>query len=114
MRMLRSLPELMILVKGIKKAMATVFYVGALLLIITYVFAIAFTQLCVDEDISDGICPEGKPLSSGGDCCLSGQTEADFGDDGTMELVCVDTLGQQFFSNVSLSMYSLLIHATFL
>jgi hypothetical protein len=111
--MLRSLPELMILVKGIKKAMATVFYVGALLLIITYIFGIAFTQLCVDEDISDGSCPSGT-FDSRGDCCLSGQTEPDLGDDGMMEQVCVDTLGQQFFSNVALSMYSLLIHATFL
>jgi voltage-gated sodium channel len=48
MRMLRSLPELMILVKGMMSAMKSVFYVMCLLVILTYVFAIAFTQLSVD------------------------------------------------------------------
>merc|ERR1719265_1851960 len=47
MRMLRSLPELMILVKGMATAMKSVVYVMGLLVIITYVFAIAFTQLAV-------------------------------------------------------------------
>jgi hypothetical protein len=47
MRMLRSLPELMILVKGMVTAMKSVVYVMGLLVIITYVFAIAFTQLAV-------------------------------------------------------------------
>lgn len=45
--MLRSLPELMILIKGMARAMKSVSYVMCLLLIITYVFAIAFTQLSV-------------------------------------------------------------------
>jgi len=45
MRMLRSLPELMILIKGMVAAMRSVCYVMCLLIIITYVFAIAFTQL---------------------------------------------------------------------
>jgi len=45
MRMLRSLPELMILVKGMMTAMRSVMYVMGLLVIITYVFAIAFTLL---------------------------------------------------------------------
>lgn len=47
MRMLRSLPELMILVKGMVTAMKSVVYVMGLLVIITYVFGIAFTQLAV-------------------------------------------------------------------
>jgi voltage-gated sodium channel len=74
MRMLRSLPELMILVKGMVQAMASVGYVFALLSIVTYVFAIAFTILSV-----------GTP-----------------------------TVNEKFFGNVALSMYSLLIYATFL
>jgi hypothetical protein len=47
MRMLRSLPELMILIKGMATAMKSVVYVMALLVLLTYVFAIAFTQLAV-------------------------------------------------------------------
>merc|ERR1719214_304471 len=74
MRMLRSLPELMILVKGMATAMKSVVYVMCLQVIITYVFAIAFTQLAV-----------GTP-----------------------------SIGEKFFSNVALSMYSLLIYATLL
>jgi len=73
MRMLRSLPELMILIKGMITAMTSVFYVMCLLVIFTYVFAIAFTQLTVDTEVGD-----------------------------------------VYFANVALSMYSLLIHATFL
>jgi len=72
MRMLRSLPELMILIKGMVKAMTSVLYVMGLLVMITYVFAIAFTQ-----------------LTSGAEA------------------------GETYFANVALSMYSLLIHATF-
>lgn len=53
-RMLRSLPELMILIKGMVTAMKSVSYVMALLVLITYVFAIAFTQLAVGtESIGD-------------------------------------------------------------
>lgn len=44
-RMLRSLPELMIMIKGMMSAAASVGYTLGLLLIITYVFAIALTQL---------------------------------------------------------------------
>jgi hypothetical protein len=50
MRMLRSLPELMILIKGMVAAMKSVFYVMCLLMILTYVFAIAFTQLSSDNE----------------------------------------------------------------
>jgi voltage-gated sodium channel len=45
MRMLRSLPELMILVKGMVTALKSVGYVLGLLVILLYIFAIAFTQL---------------------------------------------------------------------
>lgn len=44
-RMLRSLPELMILIKGMVTAMKSVLYVMGLLVLITYVFAIALAQL---------------------------------------------------------------------
>merc|ERR1719274_141706 len=50
MRMLRSLPELMILIKGMATAMKSVAYVMGLLVLITYVFAIAFTQLAVGTE----------------------------------------------------------------
>eukprot|EP00929_Paragymnodinium_shiwhaense_P110757 TRINITY_DN7799_c0_g6_i1.p1 TRINITY_DN7799_c0_g6~~TRINITY_DN7799_c0_g6_i1.p1 ORF type:complete len:525 (-),score=114.43 TRINITY_DN7799_c0_g6_i1:209-1783(-) len=50
LRMLRSLPELMILVKGMVTAMKSVCYVMFLLVMITYVFAIAFTQLADGND----------------------------------------------------------------
>jgi len=73
-RMLRSLPELMILIKGMVTAMKSVVYVLGLLILFTYVFAIAFTQLAV-----------GTP-----------------------------TIGEDFFSNISHSMYSLLVYATLL
>jgi len=46
MRMLRSLPELMILIKGMVAATSAVFWVTCLQVLITYVFAILFTQLC--------------------------------------------------------------------
>jgi len=44
-RMLRSLPELMIMIKGMVSAGASVGYTLGLLLVCTYVFAIALTQL---------------------------------------------------------------------
>lgn len=49
--MLKSLPELMILIKGMITAMRSVCYVMGLLIIILYVFAIAFTQLAVDNAV---------------------------------------------------------------
>lgn len=58
-RMLRSLPELMIMIKGMVTAAATVSYTLGLLLIFTYVFAIAMTQLSIDtqfrEKYFDGV-----------------------------------------------------------
>eukprot|EP00928_Gymnodinium_smaydae_P064265 TRINITY_DN47656_c0_g1_i1.p1 TRINITY_DN47656_c0_g1~~TRINITY_DN47656_c0_g1_i1.p1 ORF type:complete len:499 (+),score=102.74 TRINITY_DN47656_c0_g1_i1:149-1645(+) len=58
LKMLRSLPELMILIKGMVTAMKSVVYVMSLLLIITYVFAIAFTQMAVGtESIGEDFFP---------------------------------------------------------
>jgi hypothetical protein len=51
--MLKSLPELMILIKGMLTAMKSVAYVMGLLLLITYVFAIAFTQLAVGTELAE-------------------------------------------------------------
>lgn len=53
MRMLRSLPELMILVKGMITAMKSVMYVMCLLVIVTYVFAIAVTQLSEGTEMKE-------------------------------------------------------------
>jgi len=48
-RMLRSLPELMIMIKGMLSATASVGYTLGLLLLITYVFAIALRNLVPSE-----------------------------------------------------------------
>merc|ERR1740123_1249566 len=50
-RLLRAMPELMILIKGMVAAMRSVFFTLFLLVIIMYVFAIAFTQVCDETDI---------------------------------------------------------------
>merc|ERR1719242_1312660 len=50
-RMLRSIPELMILIKGMVAAMRSVVMVMALLIILMYIFAIAFTQLLGEDPI---------------------------------------------------------------
>jgi len=52
-RMLRSLPELMIMIKGMVTAAASVSYTLGLLLIFTYVFAIAMTQLSIGTDFRE-------------------------------------------------------------
>eukprot|EP00746_Dinoflagellata_sp_MGD_P138583 gnl/MRDRNA2_/MRDRNA2_72213_c0_seq1.p1 gnl/MRDRNA2_/MRDRNA2_72213_c0~~gnl/MRDRNA2_/MRDRNA2_72213_c0_seq1.p1 ORF type:complete len:283 (-),score=63.50 gnl/MRDRNA2_/MRDRNA2_72213_c0_seq1:488-1336(-) len=70
----------MILIKGMATAMKSVAYVMALLVLLTYVFAIAFTQLAV----------------------------------GTYEEYGADSVGDQNFANIGLSMYSLIIYATLL
>mmetsp|Transcript_30100 Transcript_30100/g.52894 ORF Transcript_30100/g.52894 Transcript_30100/m.52894 type:complete len:461 (-) Transcript_30100:78-1460(-) len=44
-RMLRSFPELMIMIKGMISAVSVVLYIAVLLLIITYVFAIALVNM---------------------------------------------------------------------
>jgi hypothetical protein len=57
-RMLRSLPELMIMIKGMLSATASVGYTLGLLMVITYVFGIAFCNIVPDgnewEDGYDG------------------------------------------------------------
>eukprot|EP00929_Paragymnodinium_shiwhaense_P052963 TRINITY_DN2651_c0_g5_i2.p1 TRINITY_DN2651_c0_g5~~TRINITY_DN2651_c0_g5_i2.p1 ORF type:complete len:548 (+),score=136.47 TRINITY_DN2651_c0_g5_i2:109-1752(+) len=72
-RMLRSLPELMILIKGMVSAMKSVVYVMLLLVMLTYVFAIACKQLSVGTEYHE-----------------------------------------EYFNTVSVSMFSLIIYATFL
>eukprot|EP00931_Biecheleriopsis_adriatica_P053619 TRINITY_DN31425_c0_g1_i1.p1 TRINITY_DN31425_c0_g1~~TRINITY_DN31425_c0_g1_i1.p1 ORF type:complete len:504 (-),score=99.66 TRINITY_DN31425_c0_g1_i1:98-1609(-) len=73
-KMLKSLPELMILIRGMVTAMASVVYVLLLLILFTYVFAIACTQMSVDAPY----------------------------------------IHEKYFDHVALSMYSLLVYATFL
>lgn len=51
MKMFKSMPQLMILIKGMVTAMQAVTYVFFLLLVITYVFAIMVTQLTVDSPL---------------------------------------------------------------
>merc|ERR1711970_995865 len=52
-RLLRAMPELMILVKGISVATRSVFFTLCLLLIVIYIFAIAFTQMAAETDLQD-------------------------------------------------------------
>jgi len=52
-RMLRSLPELMIMIKGMVKAAATVSYTLGLLLLFTYVFAIAMSQMSMGNEFRE-------------------------------------------------------------
>jgi len=52
-RMMRSLPELMIMVKGMVSAAASVSYMLGLLVIVTYIFAIAMTQLSIDTQFHE-------------------------------------------------------------
>lgn len=52
-RLLRALPELMIMIRGMVAATRSVFFTLCLLVIVIYVFAIAFTQLCAGMQIGD-------------------------------------------------------------
>eukprot|EP00927_Polykrikos_kofoidii_P018918 TRINITY_DN18808_c0_g1_i1.p1 TRINITY_DN18808_c0_g1~~TRINITY_DN18808_c0_g1_i1.p1 ORF type:complete len:820 (-),score=187.76 TRINITY_DN18808_c0_g1_i1:40-2499(-) len=52
-RLLRAMPELMILVKAIFVAFRSVFFTICLLMIIVYVFAIAFVQLTEESSVGD-------------------------------------------------------------
>lgn len=51
--MMRSLPELMIMIKGMVSAAASVSYMLGLLVIVTYIFAIAMTQLSIDTQFHE-------------------------------------------------------------
>eukprot|EP00928_Gymnodinium_smaydae_P008616 TRINITY_DN13134_c0_g1_i1.p1 TRINITY_DN13134_c0_g1~~TRINITY_DN13134_c0_g1_i1.p1 ORF type:complete len:665 (+),score=119.21 TRINITY_DN13134_c0_g1_i1:153-1997(+) len=52
-RLLRSMPELMILIKGISVASRSVIFTLVLLLIIIYLFAIAFVQITASTPLQD-------------------------------------------------------------
>jgi voltage-gated sodium channel len=56
-RLLRAMPELLILLKGIGVAMRSVFFTLILLVIVIYVFAIAFTQMAADTPLEEGTFP---------------------------------------------------------
>jgi len=86
-RMLRSLPELMIMIKGMVTATASVGYTLGLLMVITYVFAIALRNLV--------------PKALSADEC-----EAKYGENG-----CIEVL---LFSSVPEAMHNLIIFGTFL
>jgi len=72
-RLLRSVPQLRVLFRAMLTSVKSVLYVGLLLVVCTYIFAILCTQLAV----------------------------------GT-------SMGQMYFQNVALAMYSLMVYATFL
>merc|ERR1719408_321728 len=50
-RLLRALPELMIMIRGMMAATRSVFFTLCLLVIVLYVFAIAFTQMTDQTEI---------------------------------------------------------------
>jgi hypothetical protein len=55
-RMFRALPELMIMIRGIYTAAASVSYTLGLLFVVTYVFAIALTQMSDGFDFREDFC----------------------------------------------------------
>lgn len=52
-RLLRAMPELMILIKGMAVAMRSVFFTLCLLMVIIYIFGIAFAQLTYNTGVGD-------------------------------------------------------------
>lgn len=50
-RLLRAVPELMILIKGVVAAARSVFFTLVLLIVLLYIFGIAFTQLLKSTDV---------------------------------------------------------------
>lgn len=56
-KLLRVMPELMIMLKGMKAAMRSVFWTLLLLIVITYMFSIAFVQLSTESDIGPRFFP---------------------------------------------------------
>lgn len=85
-RMLRSLPELMVMIKGMVTATSSVAYTLGLLMMVTYVFAIALRNLVPAADSEE-------------------KCQQDWGDDG-----CLENL---YFSSVPEAMHNLIIYATF-
>jgi len=53
MKLLRAMPELMIMIKGMKVAMRSVFFTLCLLMLIIYIFAIAFTQVLEGSPVGE-------------------------------------------------------------
>jgi len=92
--MLRSLPELMIMIKGMLTAAASVGYTLGLLGVITYVFAIALVNL--NTEIENDA--NGDPTNAY-DSCLGGED-------------CTAT--GFYFETVPEAMHNLLVYATFL
>jgi len=87
-RMLRSLPELMVMITGMVTAAASVGYTLGLLMILTYVFAIALRNLVPAAEDPE-VCEEKYPLSDG----------------------CIEVL---YFESVPEAMHNLIIFGTFL
>lgn len=52
-RLLRAMPELMILIKGLVSATRSVFFTLLMLCGLVYVFAILFTQLCIETKVGE-------------------------------------------------------------
>merc|ERR1719454_2631771 len=52
-KLLRVMPELMVMIKGMKAATRSVFFTLLLLIIIMYVFGIAFVQLSDGTQVAD-------------------------------------------------------------
>merc|ERR1719329_1962383 len=50
-RLMRTIPEIMVYVKGMMVAMRSVFAILIMLLLVIYVFAIIFTQMLWDQDV---------------------------------------------------------------
>lgn len=57
-RLFRGLPELSILVKGLLAAVRSVFLTFGLAIIVTYIFAIGFTELMSDSDVGSQFFPD--------------------------------------------------------
>ena len=52
-KLLRVMPELLIMIKGMRAACRSVFFTLLLLVVIMYVFAIAFVQLSAETSVGD-------------------------------------------------------------
>jgi hypothetical protein len=60
-RLLKSVPEMMVIVHGIVIVARTVIVIGCLLFLIIYTFAIIFTQLAKGTDLEKTLCPRMLP-----------------------------------------------------
>ncbi|CAE7703076.1 Scn11a, partial [Symbiodinium pilosum] len=49
-KLLRAFPEVLIMIKGISAAARSVFFTIFLLILVLYIFGIAFTQICSGPD----------------------------------------------------------------